>query len=464
MKRILLVIMLVFFSGYSSAGEKEVINALRESGKIFSKVAKEVSPSVVMIKVEKEVMPIPYRQPFFSPFQDDFFGKFFESPYRKPTPSYPESKPKKHRETVGQGTGFIISKEGYILTNNHVISDADIIKVNLQDGREFDAKLIGKDSKSDIAVIKIEGKNLPFAKLGKSSDLEVGEWVLALGNPFGLSHTVTAGIVSAKGRSSIGIADYEDFIQTDAAINPGNSGGPLINLSGEVVGINTAIYSRNGGYMGIGFAIPVDMAVSIKDQLIKNGSVARGYLGIIIQDLNKELAESFDVKKGVLISKVQKDSPAEKGGLKPGDVVTEFNGKTVDKVGAFRNMVANVNPGNKASLKVNRKGEVKEISLTLGKVEELYSFDKVAEKFGFYVDESNITDGKGVIINKVIPGSIADVKGLRKGMIIGEVNRMPINDLESFKVALSRGSSNKILLLVQSPEIGSRYLVLESDE
>lgn len=464
MKRIFLIIMLVFFSGFSTAGEKEVLNALRESGKIFSKVAKEVSPSVVMIQVEKEVLRTPYQQPFLFPFQDDFFGKFFDYPYRKPTPEYPGNKPKKQRETVGQGTGFIINKEGYILTNNHVISDADNIKVNLQDGREFDAKLIGKDSKSDIAVIKVEGKSLPFVKLGKSSDLEVGEWVLALGNPFGLSHTVTAGIVSAKGRSSIGIADYEDFIQTDAAINPGNSGGPLINLNGEVVGINTAIYSRNGGYMGIGFAIPIDMAVSIKDQLIKNGSVARGYLGIIIQDLNKELAESFDVKKGVLISKVQKDSPADKAGLNPGDVVTEFNGKSVDKVGAFRNMVANVNPGKQANMKVNRKGEIKNITVTLGSIDELYSYEKVAEKFGFYVDENDKSNSTGVVISKVIPGSMADSKGLRKGMVIGEVNRMPVSDVESFKEALSRGSSNKILLLVQSPEIGSRYLVLESDE
>jgi serine protease Do len=221
------------------------------------------------------------------PFGDDFFKRFFGYPYQGP------QSPQQKYLIQGQGSGFIISTAGYILTNNHVVGDADNVIVKLIDGREFKAKTIGTDPHTDVAVIKIDANRLPVLALGDSDALEVGEWVLAIGNPFGLSHTLTAGIVSAKGRSSIGITDYEDFIQTDAAINPSNSGGPLISLEGRAVGINTAIFSQTGGYMGIGFAIPINMAKSIRDQLIKHGSVPRGYLGIMIQEITPELAKTI---------------------------------------------------------------------------------------------------------------------------------------------------------------------------
>jgi len=223
------------------------------------------------------------------------------------------------------------------MTNNHVVGDADKVTVRLKDGREFTAKTIGTDPRSDVAVIKIDAANLPVLALGDSDSLEVGEWVIAIGSPFGLSHTLTVGVVSAKGRSRVGIADYENFIQTDAAINPGNSGGPLVDLYGRAVGMNTAIFSRNGGYMGIGFAIPINMASTIKDQLIKTGRVTRGHLGIVIQDLTPELAESFglDDHNGVLVAEVTQGSPAEKAGMKQGDVVVEFNNKPVENIGSF---------------------------------------------------------------------------------------------------------------------------------
>ncbi|MFQ5902242.1 MAG: Do family serine endopeptidase, partial [Candidatus Binatia bacterium] len=315
--------------------QKKAIENLRETGKAFAAVARKISPAVVFIKVEKTVTGGSPFSPSM-PFGDEFFRHFFGEPfpYRQP--------PRQRQRIVGQGSGFIISSDGYIVTNNHVVGDADKVIVGLIDGREFTAKTIGTDPHTDVAVIKIEAKYLPVLPLGDSDALEVGEWVLAIGNPFGLSHTLTAGIVSAKGRSSIGITDYEDFIQTDAAINPGNSGGPLINLEGRAVGINTAIFSQTGGYMGIGFAIPINMAKSIRDQLIKHGSVTRGYLGIMIQDITPALAKTFglDTTKGVLISEVTKGSPAGMAGLARGDVIVEFNGHPVEKVGPFHNEVA----------------------------------------------------------------------------------------------------------------------------
>jgi serine protease Do len=307
-----------------------------ETSQSFKAVAKKAMPTVVFIKVEKKSQsgraygPLEFNNPF-DLFNDEFFKRFFG--HRSPHGQRP-------REYVqrGWGSGFIFSDEGYILTNHHVVGDADKIKVQLSDGREYDAKIVGSDPRSDVAIIKIEeAKDLPLLPLGDSDSLEVGEWVMAVGNPFGLSHTLTVGVVSAKGRTSVGITDYEDFIQTDAAINPGNSGGPLINLKGEAVGINSAIFSKSGGYMGIGFAIPINMVKEIKDQLITAGKVSRGYLGVAIQDITSELKETLDLTsaEGVLIADVSKDSPAEKASLRRGDVVVEFDGQKVLNVGRF---------------------------------------------------------------------------------------------------------------------------------
>lgn len=376
----------------------------------------------------------------------------------------------------GWGSGFIFSDEGYILTNHHVVGDADKINVQLSDGREYDAKIVGSDPRSDVAIIKIEeAKDLPVLPLGDSDSLEVGEWVMAVGNPFDLSHTLTVGIVSAKGRTSVGITDYEDFIQTDAAINPGNSGGPLINLKGEAVGINSAIFSKSGGYMGIGFAIPINMVKEIKDQLITAGKVSRGYLGVAIQDITSELKETLDLKsaEGVLIADVSKDSPAEKAGLRRGDVVVEFDGQKVLNVGQFRNMVSLTPPGAEAKIVVIRDGKTTNLLVELGSLEEGAQAGSVPkkelmDKLGFSVQDVTedlaqqfgYSKKEGVLISQVQPGSLAYLAGLRAGMIVLEVNRSSVNNSEEFYRALTESTkTEKALLLVKDNQY-SKYVVL----
>ena len=373
----------------------------------------------------------------------------------------------------GMGSGFIISADGQILTNHHVVGDSDKITVRLKDGREFKAKIIGSDPRSDVALIKIkDSSNLPVLSLGDSDSLEVGEWVMAIGNPFGLDHTLTVGVVSAKGRTTVGIADYEDFIQTDAAINPGNSGGPLINLKGEAIGINSAIFSKSGGYMGIGFAIPINMVKAIKDQLIEHGEVRRGYLGVSIQELTKELMDSFALKdtEGVLISDVTEDSPADKAGIKRGDVVVEYNNKKVKNSGQFRNMVALTPPETKVKITlirdVKRQVLVAELgSLEQAKVAEVSQTD-VMEKLGFSVQD--LTEDlarqfgysvkEGVIISQVAPGTPTQFAGLKPGVLILEVNRKGIKSVQEFLQAIK--GSKRMLLLVQEGQY-TRYVILQ---
>ena len=323
----------------------------------FSSVAETAIPAVVFIHVEKAVtvgyeIPFRYNDPF-NFFGDEFLRRFFG--YH----DFSRLRPKRRLQR-GQGSGFITDPSGYILTNHHVIGDADRIVVRLHDRREFEARLVGTDPQSEVAVIKIEAEGLPVLPLGDSNTLKIGEWVVAVGNPFGLAETLTVGVVSAKGRSNVGIADYENFIQTDAAINPGNSGGPLLNVRGEAVGINTAIYSRSGGYMGIGFAVPIDMAKKIKAQLIRKGRVDRGYLGISVQDMDPRLAKSLNlnVLSGVLVSQVDRGSPAQKAGLRPGDVIVQLNGRKVERVSPFRNELASSPPGTKVELTLIRYGRL----------------------------------------------------------------------------------------------------------
>jgi serine protease Do len=329
-----------------------------------------------------------------------------------------------------------------------------------------------------VAVIKIEAKDLPILPLGDSDVLEVGEWVLAIGNPFGLSHTLTAGIVSAKGRSSIGITDYEDFIQTDAAINPGNSGGPLINLEGRAVGINTAIFSQTGGYMGIGFAIPINMAKGIRDQLIKHGSVTRGYLGIRIQDITPELAKTFGLKttKGVLISEVTKGSPAEKAGMARGDVIVEFNEHPVEKVGSFRNEVALVSPGTQVNITVIRHGKQQSIALKIGKLpagkQAVSTQSDILDKLGLTVqtltrdmaEQLGYQGETGVVVTQVVSGSVAALAGIRSGTLILEVNRKHVHNIAEFDEALAQTPSKGEVLLLVKEEAGSHYVVLKYKE
>jgi serine protease Do len=359
------------------------IESLRQSGKAFASVAGQVSPSVVNIQTEGGAGPmgadqppgaLPFNHPL--PYGEDFFERFFGDRH----PGLPQREaPRSKRQVVGQGSGFIFSpKSGmpadktYILTNNHVVENAAKIRVKLRDGREFEATITGRDPHSDIAIIEIPTTGLPPLPLADSSRLDIGEWVIAVGNPFGLSHTVTVGVVSATGRTSLGINDYEDFIQTDAAINPGNSGGPLINLDAEVVGMNTAIVSRSGGYMGVGFAIPSNLIGSVADQLIQAGEVTRGYLGILIQQLTPELAQSFGLGQvqGILVAQVTPGSPAAVAGLRQGDVIIGHQGETVTDVGAFRNRIALTPPGGQARISILRNGQTLEVPVTIGTLTE----------------------------------------------------------------------------------------------
>ena len=378
--------LLLFAAPLSLFGEeKESLNLLRQMGKALAKIAEKASPAVVSLEAQKTVVQEystfenwPFGEPF-DPFGDDFWNFFYRrspSP-RQRSPRTPRT-PERKQSVTAKGSGFIISSDGYILTNNHLAGEAEKINVELGDGRKFTAKLVGADPETDVAVVKIEADNLPFLELADSDTLEVGEWVLAIGNPLGLSHTVTAGIVSAKGRSGLPNLDtpYQNYIQTDAAINFGNSGGPLINLDGKAVGINTAIAGPTGGNIGIGFAIPINMAKNIAEQLMAGKGIERGFLGVQPLDLNQDLAEYFGLKdtKGVLIPEVSEGSAAAKAGLKHNDVILELNGDPVESADAFRSKIAMFKPGTEVKLTIWRDGKRKTITATLDKrppIEEL---------------------------------------------------------------------------------------------
>ncbi len=438
----------------------------------FTAVVKKAKPAVVHVEVEKTVGARTYGNQNNEFFNNPFFERFFGPQFRRQLPQ----QPKKYKQQ-GQGSGFIISKDGYILTNNHVVADADTIKVTLSDNQKVEAKLIGSDPQSDVALIKIEnGKSLPVLPLGDSSVLEVGEWVIAIGNPFGLSQTVTVGVVSAKGRSRVGINEYENFIQTDAAINPGNSGGPLLNIRGEVVGINSALFSRTGGYMGIGFAIPINMVKAIENQLHQHGKVTRGWLGVAIQDVDEDLAQSFilDKVQGILISEVQKDSPAEKAGLKQGDVIIKLNTIPLEDVNDLRNRIALIIPNTKADLQVIRNGKAKKIEVVIG--EQPSDFGRVnhttnnnsLEEFGMtfqeltpdLADQLGYTGEKGVLIGDVQPGSVAASAGLKPGQLVQEINKRPVNTMADLNTILKKiDDPRRLLLRVKSGKF-SQYVVL----
>ncbi|MBI4654483.1 MAG: DegQ family serine endoprotease [Nitrospirae bacterium] len=422
----------------------------------FSDIVKAVSPTVVNISTTKTVrrdIPAPHF------FDDPFFDNFFE-PFRAP---------KKWKEQ-SLGSGVIVSGDGYIITNTHVIEKADEIKVILYDKQEYKGKVIGTDPKTDLAIIKIGAKDLPAIKWSNSDELQVGEFVLAFGNPYGLSHTVTMGIVSALGRANVGIAEYEDFIQTDAAINPGNSGGPLVTIRGGLVGINTAIFSRTGGYQGIGFAVPSNMAKRVMEQLVKTGKVTRGWLGVTIQQVTPDLAKQFNLNNsnGALVSDILKGGPAEKAGLKKGDVVIELNGKTIKDVESLRNMVSQSEVGSTVKLKVIREGKPIFIDAHIAELPK-DSAEAMPERLGEKPTEENelagftvmgITpeiakqlglskDEKGVVIISVESDSAAEESGLRKGDVIQEVNKKRISNLAEFnKITYHIKEGDTVLLFV----------------
>ncbi len=459
-----------FESGQAVAA-REQLQYARKLSDAFETVTEAVGPSVVNIRSVKTVevrSPFGGRQPMPGPFGDDFFDRFFGD--RRPRNGGP-----RERMQQGLGTGVIVSKDGYILTNNHVVEDADDITVTLSDNREFSAEVVGTDPLSDVAVVKIEAGDLLAAELGDSDDVRVGEWVLAMGNPFGLKKTVTAGIVSAKGRANMGIADYEDFIQTDAAINPGNSGGPLVNLEGRVIGINTAIASRTGGYQGIGFAIPSNMARQVMDSILDYGKVVRGWLGVVIQPLTEDLAKQFgfDGTDGVLIGDVSKNGPADQGGMQAGDIVVEFNSEPVTDMNKFRNMVAAVPPDTEVEIVVIRDGERETLTVTVGERETqavtrggetpmedlgLKLSDvtpEIASQLG--VDENEA----GVVVLEVQPASAAEKAGLAPGDLIFKVGQRAIEDTRDFRAALREYDLDQGVLLRVKRDDMQRFVILK---
>jgi serine protease Do len=466
---LLTLVLLIVTPAFAASADTSAVESLRETGKAFASVARAVSPSVVFLQVEGT------RERRQSPFgPDDFMRRFFGDQF----PGYGQpQQPEGQRRVFGQGSGFVFSSgdgKAYILTNNHVVQDADRIRVRFQDGREFDATVTGTDPQSDVAVIEIDSDDVPALQLSRSADLEVGEWVVAIGSPFGLRSTLTVGVVSATGRTGIGINDYEDFIQTDAAINPGNSGGPLVNLDGHVIGMNTAIFSRSGGYMGIGFAIPIDLAKTIADQLIDGGTVTRGFIGVAIQALNQDLAESFGIDRtaGILVAQVSEDSPAASAGIKVGDVIVEYQGNDVRDVGDFRNQVALTEPGSKARLTVLRDGKRRTLNVTIGSLDDDQTIaggpdGNTARQLGLAVqtptesmtERLGIEPGQGVVISEVGRQSAAARAGLRPGNVILEVNRQPVDSAEAFHQAMENSPDNRAVLLVRAGN-AQQYVVL----
>jgi len=405
----------------------------------FSNVSKKVTPSVVNIST---VSRKKFIQPFFeaNPFFEDFFGA-------------PQA-----RQSKSLGSGFLISKDGYIVTNDHVVRDAESIQVKLSNDKMYDAKVVGGDQKTDIAVIKINAADLPTAVLGDSDKLEVGQWAIAIGNPFGLDRTMTVGVISATGRSNMGIETYENFIQTDASINPGNSGGPLLNVYGEVVGINTAIVASG---QGIGFAIPVNMAKPIFTQLIAKGSVSRGYIGVTIQPVTEELAKSFGLKdaKGALVNDVIKGSPADKAGVQQGDIIVGLNGREVKDPSHLQRLVAEAGIGKGAKISLFRDGKTLELSITLASADSAPKHSKKPERGGNHHDSEadllgliveNSDQGDGVVVIDAIRGGVAAESGIKRGDVIISINRSrTANTNEYARILQQAGRTGSLTILIR---------------
>lgn len=412
----------------------------------FTDLVEQASPAVVNISTRQKVaqpgVVINGQMPDLEGLPP-MFREFFE----RSMPQMPKGPGGRQREAQSLGSGFIISADGYVLTNNHVVADADEIMVRLSDRSELQAKLVGTDPRTDVALLKVEGKNLPTLKLGKSDELKVGEWVLAIGSPFGFDHSVTAGIVSAKGRS-LPNENYVPFIQTDVAINPGNSGGPLFNLDGEVVGINSQIYTRSGGFMGVSFAIPIDVALSVADQLKASGKVSRGWLGVVIQEVNKDLAESFGLEKpaGALVAQVVDKGPAQKGGLRVGDVILSANGQPVVVSGDLPHLVGVLKPGSKVVLELMRDGERKTLSLEVGSLpdegnqllaDEASGAERSSNRLGISVvdltaEQKQAADIAGGVLIKDVQQGPGALIGLRPGDVITHLNNQPVLSAKQF--------------------------------
>jgi serine protease Do len=453
---------------YSYANEakisKESVDLLTRIGQATAEVVDAVRPTVVNISTTRTVKVQGGGNPFFD---DPVFRRFFGDQFRAP----------KERKASSLGSGVIVDSNGYILTANHVIQGADEIKVTLADKREFQGKIIGTDSMTDVGVIKIEATNLPAIQLGDSGKLRVGETVLAIGSPYGLSQTVTMGIVSAVGRANVGIADYEDFIQTDAAINPGNSGGAMVNVKGELVGINTAIFSTSGGYQGIGFAVPTSMAKTVMASLIQKGKVIRGWLGVTIQNLTPELAKQFELKSenGVLVGDVIEGSPAEKAGLQRGDVIVAFDGKKIEDPNQIRNMVAKIEPGGEVEATIIRNNQEMKKKITIselpsdmqkpspGAYDNLLKGITVQDLNPEIYDKFSIPKKVTGVVITDIPEDSPAAGALVQGDIIQEINRKKISNIKDYEKVVSRIKSETDILLFVYRGGTSVYITLSGN-
>lgn len=464
--RSLLIKYALFFSGMavltvSFIGTDKDISTenVKEITVDFRGVAKKAIPAVVSIRVQTSKKPSFWGQS--SDDSIDLFGnnlwKFFNIP-------------EKSQKVMGQASGVIISPDGYILTNSHVVNDMDSINVKLHDGREFPAKVLGQDKSNDLALIKIEASNLPYLKLSNSNDLEVGQWIAAIGNPFGLQGTLSVGVVSAKGRNNLDIVRNEDFIQTDASINAGNSGGPLVNLNGEIVGINTAIATNSSeGYLGIGFAIPSNMARYVVDEIKDKGHVSRGYLGVNLQSIDYNLAQAFNLEKieGALVTNVQKNSPADTAGMKAEDVILKYDNHPIENASTLSNAIYMLHPGTKIVLTVLREGKTIQIPIEVIQYpDEEPKSNEGYEKTQVGIEVDNLTpelaqslgynDMKGVIVTKVQTGSAASLAGLKKGTLVLSVNRNKVTNKDQFyKEIKSTPKGKPVLFQVKQGDVNA---------
>jgi len=462
--------------------DERSINRDLGSHNSFAPVVKKVAPGVVKVFTTTRVhnTAFNFNGEQGPPEMNDLFRRFFGDQFENRMPRRNFNAPRQ----TGVGSGVITTKDGYILTNNHVVDGAEEVKVALQDGREFTARVIGRGPKSDVAVIKIEAKDLPAVPMADSDKVEVGDVVLAVGNPFGIGQTVTTGIVSATGRAGPVGLDYEDFIQTDAALNTGNSGGALVDAEGRLIGINTAILSRSGGNQGIGFAIPANLARDVMTELVKDGKVTRGFLGVVIQDVTPALAKQFNLKEnnGALVGDVSPKSPAEKAGIESGDVITEFNGKKVTDSRHLKLEVARIQPGESVPVKVLRDGSTKTLSVT---VKEMPGTEQAANNSGSSKRDDNGTlngvavgdlDRQtrqqfdlpntikgGVVITEVDPSSPAAEAGLKPGDVIQEINRKPVKTADE-AVKMTENTKDKVTLLRIWRNGNSHFVVVDESK
>ena len=443
----------------------------------YAGVIKKVTPAVVKIVTTTKVENTSMQD--MPGFNDPFWRRFFGDQGGGSMPRGQMAPQIQH----GLGSGVIVTKDGYIMTNNHVVDGAKEVKVTLQDGREFTAKVVGRDPKSDIAVVKVDANDLPTIPMADSEKIEVGDVVLAIGNPFGVGQTVTSGIVSAKNRGNMGIEDYEDFIQTDAAINPGNSGGALVDINGRLIGVNTAILSRSGGSQGVGFAIPSNLARNVMESLVQNGKVTRGYLGVMIQSITPDLAQEFHLKdnNGALIGDVVPDGPADKAGLKNGDVVTEFNGHPVMDSRRLQLDVASTTPESTVPVEILRDGSKKSLDVT---VKQLPGSDKLAAADSSNTSDTGTLNGvevadldrqaheqfnvpkniSGAVVTQVEPGSPAAEAGLKPGAVIQEINHKPVKSADEAVKLTEKSDSNKRTLVRVWENGGSHYVVVDESK